>query len=264
MGFPAVFGLAFNIGAVSLYNWYTNFVVRPAEIPMSKVALPQPGLSGWAFVAFRASASALIIFTALTALLSKNSTRIVPHYFSGTKLKPISYELTGVRRFATFTVQTWCLMGIYFVLATVVSASQLLGTDSGVLASPVVGRVMWVLYEACLSYSMLVTVIVTYLLVPLTLKRSPGSNLTVFFGWRPLVMHNANVLIMFTELLLNRMPVEPGHLPMVLIWGVCYLSYRLDQILKPFAMWQRASAVYGLMALIVRVREPPAVNGKRG
>ena len=31
---------------------------------------------------------------------------------------------------------------------------------------------------------------------------------------RPLLMHNANVLLMFTELILNRLKVEPTHLPM--------------------------------------------------
>ena len=42
---------------------------------------------------------------------------------------------------------------------------------------------------------------------------------------RPLLMHNANVLLMFTELLLNRLKVDPMHLPMVLGWGVWYVVF---------------------------------------
>ena len=51
------------------------------------------------------------------------------------------------------------------------------------------------------------------------------QNLPVFMTIRPLLMHNANVLLMFTELLLNRMKVDPMHLPMVLAWGVWYVIF---------------------------------------
>ena len=50
-------------------------------------------------------------------------------------------------------------------------------TDN-MLSSPYLARVLWIMYEICLSYSILVTVIVTYALIPLAKKRAPKVTLT--------------------------------------------------------------------------------------
>ena len=50
---------------------------------------------------------------------------------------------------------------------------HLLGIKDGPLASPYLARALWVCYEICLSYSILVTVIVTFALIPMAKKRAP-------------------------------------------------------------------------------------------
>ena len=61
----------------------------------------------------------------------------------------------------------------YFVGSAAVSVSHVLGIEHGILASPRLARLLWVIFEMGLSYSMLVTVIVTYALIPMTKKRAP-------------------------------------------------------------------------------------------
>ena len=57
--------------------------------------------------------------------------------------------------------------------ATHPTAAHLLDMEDNVLLSPYLARILWVVYEICLSYSILVTVIVTYALIPLAKKRAP-------------------------------------------------------------------------------------------
>eukprot|EP00619_Florenciella_sp_RCC1007_P000531 CAMPEP_0205903902 /NCGR_PEP_ID=MMETSP1325-20131115/388_1 /ASSEMBLY_ACC=CAM_ASM_000708 /TAXON_ID=236786 /ORGANISM="Florenciella sp., Strain RCC1007" /LENGTH=333 /DNA_ID=CAMNT_0053269607 /DNA_START=43 /DNA_END=1044 /DNA_ORIENTATION=+ len=232
MGFPAVFGLVVNLAALSLYDYYAHFVKTSAEAIASgpgvdAVALADPALSwlpDWGFVVIRLVSALVVVATALSALMSKTSVWITTHHLSGSKFSPVRYDLKGPRRFATFTVQTWCLLGVYFILSSAVSAAHLLGVRDGFLASPYLSRCLWVMYEICLSYSILVTVIVTFALIPMAKKRAP-KNLAVFMTIRPLLMHNANVLLMFTELLMNRLKVDPMHLPMILSWGLWYVVF---------------------------------------
>ena len=181
MGFPAVFGLIANIAALSGYDYYSHFVTPSADAiaaapGVDAIALPESSLTWlplWAFLLVRVLSAVLVIATALSALLSKTSVWITTHHLSGSQFSQVRYDLKGPRRFATFTVQTWCLLGVYFVLSSAVSAAHLLGVKDGPLASPYLARALWVCYEICLSYSILVTVIVTFALIPMAKKRAP-------------------------------------------------------------------------------------------
>jgi hypothetical protein len=67
----------------------------------------------------------------------------------------------------------------------------------------------------------LVSSMVTYVLIPGNFKRGILSN--VFFQFTPLVLHNANVVFMAIEILINRMHFCLWHYPFILLYGLTYV-----------------------------------------
>lgn len=69
----------------------------------------------------------------------------------------------------------------------------------------------------------LVSVVVTFVLIPGGKQQGlPTAN---FFKVLPLLMHNANVVFMALELVLNRIPFCAMHFPFVLIYGSAYVIF---------------------------------------
>ena len=79
----------------------------------------------------------------------------------------MKYRITGLSRFTTFTLWSWTMQAVYFLCASCCSAAHalpgLLGTTPSAVSSLLVPAT-WVLYEVCLSTSILITVVVTFVL----------------------------------------------------------------------------------------------------
>lgn len=135
--------------------------------------------------------------------------------------RSIKFNVTGLARFTTFTSWCWSMQGVYFCISAYCSAAHLY---PGRLSPPppAVHAATWVLYEVCLATSILVTVVVTFVLIP-TAKRTDGHK--QFFTWEPLLMHNANIAFMIAELLLTAIPVHPVHFSFAAILGVSYVIF---------------------------------------
>ena len=125
-------------------------------------------------------------------------------------------------RFTTFTVWSWLLQGIYFTLSAYISASHLsLVPLNRELAQSVLDST-WVLYEVCLSTSILITVVVTFVLFPVAIKA--GSEKLLLYN-DALLMHNANIIFMVSELILTAVPVNPFHFVFAILWGALYVVF---------------------------------------
>jgi hypothetical protein len=126
---------------------------------------------------------AVVIWSAIIARVFGKVNLVRPEYFPESRLPPgASVELTGLKTFTTFTVQTWLVQGLYFIGAFVCSVVTLHGNGDGPMLQAA-ARVLWVLYEVSLGCAPLVTAVVTFVLVPTMIKRGDETAIGLFFQW---------------------------------------------------------------------------------
>lgn len=144
-------------------------------------------------------------------------------YYKDSKIVgPIPIILDQTKRFSTFTVQCWCLWTLYMTAAAACSVLLWAGFSLESVPHPVFA-VLWLSYEVSFVCSFLITSVVTFVLIPG--KQANGGDAQFFFHWRPVVMHNVNVVIAGTELLLNGMTLRWAHFPISLLWGGYYVVF---------------------------------------
>lgn len=152
--------------------------------------------------------------------------------------KPVKLLMRYGERFTMFTVWSFVLQGIYFVLATIASfsAANLINyndsnqiNQSILITSETTGdqslliRMAWVLLEVSFVISFIVSGVVTYILIP----GAKRSNLPIhnFFKWTSQLMHNANVIFMASEMILSRIPFHVIHIPYIALYGSLYAIF---------------------------------------
>jgi len=119
------------------------------------------------------------------------------------------------------------LHGCYFLLAGTASLSLLLGTslDKLIGAKWVESycAITWVAYEVSFAVSFLVSIIVTYVLIPDSSKR--GDAVNILFRPVALLTHNANVMFMVFELLVNKLQFNATHFTFAVEFGLLYTIF---------------------------------------
>ena len=215
------------------------------------VSVSQVTLSSQSFI----SASALCFFRmlALTTILLTNFAILFrkPIVLTGTtrnqELRKIS--LAGLSRFTTFTVWSWCLQGIYFSFAIICTwLPSALPSSQNVILSYFLFWT-WVLFEVSLSVSILVSLVVTYVLYPFSVKNNADSS--ILFEWPSLLMHNLNLVFMTIELLINAFPtVDPWHAPYGIFYGMAYVVFAW--------IWELKGGVFYYFFLNYSHRKAPA------
>lgn len=81
----------------------------------------------------------------------------------------------------------------------------------------------WVLFEIGFPMSFVVSSMVTFVLIPFAKKAHlPTDN---FYVLVPLLMHNANILFMAIEIVVNRLPFAIWHFPFILLFGTSYTVF---------------------------------------
>ena len=102
--------------------------------------------------------------------------------------------------------------------------------------------VLWVLFEISFTVAPLVSGVVRYILIPTFLKN--GEVPRMFFKSTVQLMHNANLLFIITEALLNRAPMIHAHYLFIISFGLLYVMFawcwlhdrhRLLRIHRPYA-----------------------------
>lgn len=165
---------------------------------------------------------AVVGIVTLRAVIGGPPLTIATMYDRDSKIRgPVTITFDGIERLATFTVQTFTMQTVYHIATAVLTTMAAFG-----VAPPLPRFVLvsiWICYEVAAACSLLVTVIVTFVLIPGILKRG-GSN-EVMFMWAGQVMHNCNLLFMLTELLLNRLPFVPAHFCFAVGYGMWYVVF---------------------------------------
>lgn len=169
----------------------------------------------------RATCAALGAFT-LGCLVFDNAIEMRPTYLDGSALEPKIIQLGGLARLSTFTVQCWTLLTLYFIGACANSLLLVFGT-----AHPPRWflTALWFAYETSLASAALVTFVVTFALIPRSVKSGNKDGIRLFFTWKTQFMHSLNIVLMVIELILNDMPCLPSHIPIGMLWGLYYVLF---------------------------------------
>lgn len=177
----------------------------------------------------------------------------------------ISADIQGVKtvvilryleRLTMFTVWAWMLQGVYFVLAAMGSYIALnINTISNLNDFQHIPSIAWVLYEVSLLVCFVVSMVVTYVLIPSFKKANKPAD--IFFTPTGLILHNCNVLFMAFEFMSNGLPLLLWHFSfVVLLAGAYYVFswawYKHKKLFYYFFMdYNRPDAVLWQIGLLV-------------
>ena len=81
----------------------------------------------------------------------------------------------------------------------------------------------WVLFQVCFTTALLVTALVTFVLIPA--GRSTGVDMAFMYDPPALIMHNLNLVLMLTELLVNRFSFNLWHTAFTVLFGMVYVLF---------------------------------------
>lgn len=159
-------------------------------------------------IAFRAVGLSLVAATSLSSVRDPEGVTITARYLPASRLPKRSVVLRGFMRLTTFTVWCWLLVGLYFLAALL----------------PPLAIVARTLFGVAFACSVLVTVVVTFILMPFhRAHRSAGNeHLT---QWRSVVYHNLNSVLMGIEFAVGARTPELAGLPVAFLWGCAYVLF---------------------------------------
>lgn len=190
-----------------------TWLTTPAEVAASPLVSPE-ALAGW-----RAAAAALVVVSSM--FQHWQPWELMP-FENLDRTRDIYFRHGGPWRWQGLTYVAWALLGAYFSVAAKVSLDVLASPGAAANAQPS----SWACAAQLLlgvgtAYAYLVTVVVTFVLIPGKEKR--GRSTDPFFNTHALIQHNANLAIVVVELLVSGMHVNPYHLPFAVCFGLTYV-----------------------------------------
>lgn len=169
------------------------------------------GLGPWSLALLRISFAAYIVTTTALAVdspIRRNADGTVP--------------VSGEALWATYTLWSWIVMGLYFAVAGTVGAVMACSRAADKRAG-ILGCILWVTFQLLFSVALLVFIIVWLVLFPLAFVTTGGS--AGLLDWKALSMHNLNVVFICAEMRVNRLNFMPTHCIFMLLYGCAYVVF---------------------------------------
>ena len=183
-----------------------HWTASTAEVATSELA-PR-----WALAAWRTAAAVgcSVLTVARCSVSSIGS-------FEDLDRRLLRFRARGIWRFQGLTGWSWLLINFYFVLTAVITIAPTSPTPS------LVAVTSQVVLGTAFAFALLVTAVVSFVLIPQRLAKAPTNR--EYFRPQPLIMHNANVALMGTEICLSTLRVPLAQLPFALLFGIAYLAW---------------------------------------
>jgi hypothetical protein len=186
-------------------------------------AQAQTRIGGSAFVpdvllaVFRTFAAGLSLFTVVSICLDQEGGPSIPLFYKSRKCEQA--VLYGPHRLVAFTVWSFIAFGAYFALAAFSSWAEIFGAS---VPSWLLAVIPPIFAIAC-GTALLVTVVVTYYLIPNNLEK--GFDVAKYFLWYEIVMHNLNVIILGTDLIIGGVDITLGMVVFPVLFGIVYVFF---------------------------------------
>ena len=183
----------------------------------------QTRIGGSAFIpnillaVFRTLAAGLSLFTVISVCLDREGGPAIPLFYKSRKCEQA--VLYGSHRLVAFTVWSFIAFGAYFALAAYASWAEIFGVSvpSWLLA------VIPLIFAIACGTALLVTVVVTYYLIPNNLEK--GFDVAKYFLWYEIVMHNLNVILLGVDLVLGGVDITLGMVAFPVLFGIVYVFF---------------------------------------
>ena len=166
---------------------------------------------------FRTVAAVLALFTLVSICIDEEGSVSLPVFYDSRQSGEV--VLLGAHRLIPFTVWSFAAFGLYFTIAAASSWVLVLGGE-------VPG---WALASAPLAFAtacgtaLLVTVVVTFYLIPSNAAK--GYDVSKYFEWHEVLMHNGNVIILGLELVLGGTGITLGMVAFPVLFGIVYIGF---------------------------------------
>lgn len=175
----------------------------------------------------RISTPGIAIFRALVSLVCFSTIASIILDPRGMTYNLLDYEtksygpkwITGTTRMSAFTMWSFTLMGVYFAVSSYSSWSVYYGWELGEWAVWVVPA----LFSSSIASAFLVTVTVTYMLIPEANER--GNSISHYFKWDSQLMHNGNVVFILIEMAISDISLSLWHIPYPVVFGSVYVLF---------------------------------------
>ncbi len=166
---------------------------------------------------FRSAAALLSFYTLAAICLDEGGGTSLPVFYESRERGEVN--MLGVHRLVPFTVWSFIAFGVYFALAALSSWVHVLGGEvTGLLLAAIP-----VMFAVACGTALLVSVVVTHYLVPSNFSK--GFDVSHYFAWEELVMHNYNVIILGVELVLMGMDISLGMVAFPVLFGIAYVGF---------------------------------------
>lgn len=177
--------------------------------------------STWVLFAIRAACAIFFCHRTWVALCGRG-VEIGLNYLEGSRFPSRKVLLRGPWQLATFTMQSWILHALYFVLATFASVIRLSSRGGSAHVSewfPL--SAVHLLFQATWAVSHLVTTVTSYVLVPAAARSAAGP--ISLMQPEQLVLHNVNVMAANLDAAFSRMRLAPRHAGAPVLWCCHYV-----------------------------------------
>lgn len=159
--------------------------------------------------------------------------------------------------FATFTIWSWSLIGLYMLLSGLMTLATRFGNwkpSSAGRCTAMLCRLVWLLFEVMLPVSFLIFLAVWLVLLPVAYQTTGGDM--GLLTWPALFCHNLNFLFMFVEALVNRLCITTYHLTFMFYYGASYvifswIFFKEYHFFYFFIDWRYPLVLIGYTALLV-------------
>ncbi len=166
---------------------------------------------------FRTAAAVLAIFTVVSICINEDGGLSLPLFYDSRQRGEI--VMMGAHRLVPFTVWSFIAFGLYFIIAAASSWVLVLGGEVprwALASAPIV-------FATACGAALLVTAVVTFYLIPRNAAK--GFDVSKYFEWYEVVMHNGNVIILGVELVLGGIDITLGMVAFPVLFGMVYIGF---------------------------------------
>ena len=208
---------AVTISLALLITIIAIVIIDPFAVNITKSVITNSNIvSIWMLVIFRTIVAICSIST-LVYLVSTVERDALLYHTNSEKFEP--FVMKGFWRLSTFTCWSFICLSITFLVLALCSWMEILGIQ----IPHILLLFATLIYPVVYANSLLVTLVVTFILIPSNQKM--GHPLENWFKFPEQIMHNANIIVLTIELILGNLPIGIQSIPLITLFGISYVIY---------------------------------------